>query len=58
MGCSAGIDPDDKEVLDDKVLDMGCGTRRVSKYIADIIGPDGQVVAVDPGKVERYWLFN
>ena len=27
---------------------MGCGTGHVSKYIADIVGPDGQVVAIDP----------
>ena len=32
----------------DKVLDMGCDTGHVSKYIADIVGPDGLVVAVDP----------
>ena len=33
-----------------EVLDMGCGTGHVSKYIADMVGPDGQVVAVDPDK--------
>ena len=32
----------------DKVIDMGCGTGHVSKYIADIVGPDGLVVGVDP----------
>ena len=32
----------------DKVLDMGCGTGHVSKHIADIVGPDGLVVGVDP----------
>ena len=31
-----------------KVLDMGCGTGNVTKYIADIVGSDGQVVGVDP----------
>ncbi|CAB4007539.1 Hypothetical predicted protein [Paramuricea clavata] len=34
--------------LGDKVLDMGCGTGHVTKYIANIVGPDGQVVGVDP----------
>ncbi|XP_028408192.1 uncharacterized protein LOC114530770 [Dendronephthya gigantea] len=32
----------------DKVLDMGCGTGILTKYIADIVGPDGEVVGVDP----------
>ena len=32
----------------DKVLDMGCGTGHLTKYIADIVGPDGQAVGVDP----------
>ena len=30
------------------MLDMGCGTGHVSKHIADIVGPDGLVVGVDP----------
>ncbi|CAB4015520.1 Hypothetical predicted protein [Paramuricea clavata] len=32
----------------DKVLDMGCGTGQITKYIADIVGPDGQAVGIDP----------
>jgi ubiquinone/menaquinone biosynthesis C-methylase UbiE len=32
----------------DKVLDMGCGTGHITKYVADIVGPDGQVVGIDP----------
>ncbi len=31
-----------------KVLDMGCGTGNITKYIADIVGSDGQVVGIDP----------
>ena len=31
-----------------KVLDMGCGTGDVTKYIADIVGPDGEAVGIDP----------
>ena len=31
-----------------KVLDMGCDTGHLTKYIADIIGPDGLAVGVDP----------
>ena len=36
----------------DKVLDMGCGTGHLTKYIADIVGRDGLAVGVDPD-VER-----
>ncbi len=32
----------------DKVLDMGCGTGHLTKYIADIVGPDGQAIGIDP----------
>ncbi len=34
--------------LGDKVLDMGCATGHLTKYIADIVGPDGQAVGIDP----------
>ena len=48
--CKTGCDLIDKLNISQgaKVLDMGCGTGHVSKYIADIVGPDGQVVAIDP----------
>ena len=32
----------------DKVLDMGCGTGRLSKHMADFVGPDGLVIGIDP----------
>ena len=31
-----------------KVLDMGCGTGNVTKYIADIVGSNGEVIGIDP----------
>ena len=34
------------------VLDLGCGTGYLSKVLADLVGPEGQIVAIDPD-VER-----
>ena len=31
-----------------KVLDMGCGTGELTKFIADVVRPGGEVVGVDP----------
>ncbi len=31
-----------------KILDLGCGTGYFSKFLADLVGPDGLVVGVDP----------
>ena len=39
----------------DKVLDMGCGTGELTRYIADKVGKNGEVVGVDPD-VERIKL--
>ena len=32
----------------DKVLYLGCGTGYLSKVLADLVGPEGQVIAIDP----------
>lgn len=31
-----------------RVLDIGAGTGRLGSYVADIVGPEGEVVGVDP----------
>ena len=36
-------------------MDLGCGTGELSAYLADLVGPDGNVVAADPDK-ERILL--
>ncbi len=33
-----------------KILDLGCGTGYFSKFLADLVGPGGQVVGVDPDR--------
>ena len=37
------------------ILDLGCGTGELSAYLAELVGPEGKVVAVDPDK-ERILL--
>ena len=32
----------------DKVLDLGCKTGYLSKVLVDLVGPEGQVVVIDP----------
>ena len=39
----------------DTILDLGCGTGELSAYLAELVGPEGKVVAVDPDK-ERILL--
>ena len=39
----------------DAILDLGCGTGELSAYLAELVGPEGNVVAVDPDK-ERLLL--
>ena len=39
----------------DTILDLGCGTGELSAYLADLVGPERKVVAVDPDK-ERILL--
>ena len=39
----------------DTILDLGCGTGELSAYLAELVGPEGKVVAVDPDK-ERLLL--
>ena len=37
------------------ILDLGCGTEELSAYLAELVGPQGKIVGVDPDK-ERILL--
>lgn len=39
----------------DTILDLGCGTGELSAYLAELVGPEGNVIGVDPDK-ERILL--
>ena len=39
------------------VLDLGCGTGHLATILSDLVGPEGQVVAVDPD-AERIKVAN
>lgn len=39
----------------DVILDLGCGTGELSAYLAELVGPEGTVIGVDPDK-ERIQL--
>ena len=34
----------------DTILDLRCGTGELSAYLTELVGPEGNVVAVDPNK--------
>jgi len=34
----------------DAILDLGCGTGELSAYLAELVGPKGKVIGVDPDK--------
>ncbi|XP_068686958.1 2-phytyl-1,4-naphtoquinone methyltransferase-like [Montipora foliosa] len=34
----------------DAILDLGCGTGELSAYLAELVGPEGKVIGVDPSE--------
>ena len=44
------IETDVSPQAGDAILDLGCGTGELSAYLADLVGPEGKVVGVDPDK--------
>ena len=36
--------------LSNDILDLGCVTGELSAYLAELVGPKGRVLAVDPDK--------
>ena len=49
------IDADVCPQAGDTILDLGCGTGELSAYLAELVGPEGKVLGVDPDK-ERILL--
>ena len=54
-GGEAFIQTDVCPQVGDVILDLGCGTGELSAYLAELIGPEGKVIGVDPDK-ERIQL--
>ena len=42
----------------DSVLDLGCGTGFLASTIAEMVGPHGRVVGIDPNRRENKFLTN
>ena len=34
----------------DVILDLGCGTGELSACLAELVGPEGKIIGVDPDK--------
>lgn len=43
-----------------KVLELGCGQGDCTAVLADFVGPNGHVTAVDPGSLDygEHWIFS